>query len=209
MNLVALLESAQDPDRVLHGRLLDENGLEPALEGRVLLDVLAELVEGGRPDQAEFSTSEHRLQHVRSVHRTFGSTGSHDGVHLVDERDDPALGSLDLSQDGLEALLELAPILRAGNERAHVETDNPFVLQALGHVAVNDALCKPFDDGRLADAGFSDEHRIVLGTARQHLDRAADLLVAANHRVKPALLSEFGQVASVLLERGEGIFGVL
>jgi hypothetical protein len=47
VRLVALLEPAQDRDRVLHGRLTHVDGLEAALQGGVLLDVLAVFVEGG------------------------------------------------------------------------------------------------------------------------------------------------------------------
>ena len=74
-------------------------------------------------------------------------------------------------------------------------------LQAFGHVAADDALRQPFDDGGLADAGLADEHRIVLRAARQHLDDAADLLVAADDRIELALARELGEVAAVALER--------
>ena len=60
-------------------------------------------------------------------------------------------------------------------------------LQALGHVALDDAVGQALDDGRLADAGLADEDRVVLGAARQHLDDPADLLVAADDRVELAL----------------------
>ena len=66
-------------------------------------------------------------------------------------------------QDGFEPLLELAAIFCAGNQRAHIESQELLVLQAFRHVAVDDALRKTFDDGRLADAGFADQHRIVFG----------------------------------------------
>ena len=65
--------------------------------------------------------------------------------------------------------------------------DDALVLQPLGHVAADDALRQPFDDRGLADAGLADQHRVVLGAARQHLDDAADLLVAADDRVELAL----------------------
>ena len=50
VDLVALPQAAQDADRVLDGRLADEHRLEPPLERRVLLDVLAVLVERRRAD---------------------------------------------------------------------------------------------------------------------------------------------------------------
>ena len=59
-------------------------------------------------------------------------------------------------------------------------------LQAFRHVAVDDAQRQALDDRRLADAGLADQHRIVLGAARQHLDGAADFLVAADHRIELA-----------------------
>ena len=115
----------------------------------------------------------------------------------------------DFLQHGLQPLLELAAVLRAGDERAHVERDDPLVLQPLGHVAADDALRQPFDDRRLADAGLADQHRVVLGAARQHLDDAADLLVAADDRIELALARELGQVAAVALERLVLAFGIL
>ena len=57
----------------------------------------------------------------------------------------------------------------------------------LRHFAVDDALRQAFDDRGLAHAGFADQHRVVLGAALQDLDRAADFVVAADHRVELAL----------------------
>ena len=111
-----------------------------------------------------------------------------------------ALARGDLLQDGLEALLELAAVLRAGDQRADVEREDALVLQALGDVAAHDALREALDDRGLADAGLADEDRVVLRAARQDLDHAADLLVAADDRVDLALARELGEVAAVLLE---------
>ena len=83
-----------------------------------------------------------------------------------------------------------------------------LLAQALGHFAVDDALRQALDDRGLADAGLADQHRIVLGAPLQHLDRAADLLVAADHRVELALLGALGQVDGVLLERLALLLGV-
>jgi hypothetical protein len=50
VRLVARLEPAQDRDRLLDARLIDIDGLEAPLERRVLLDVLAVLIERRRTD---------------------------------------------------------------------------------------------------------------------------------------------------------------
>ena len=138
--------------------------LEPALEGGVLLDVLAVLVERGGADHAQLAAGQHRLEHVAGVHRALAAgAGADDRVHLVDEGDDLAVGVGDLLEHGLEPLLELAAVLRAGHHARQVERDEPLVLQALGHVALDDAPGQALDDGGLADAGLADEHRVVLG----------------------------------------------
>src|SRR5439155_16196970 len=72
VDLVALLEPAEDRDRVLDARLPDEHRLEAPLERGVLLDVLPVLVERRRADRAQLSASEHRLQQVPRVHRALG-----------------------------------------------------------------------------------------------------------------------------------------
>lgn len=121
-------------------------------------------------------------------------------MQLVDERDDPAVALLDLGEDGLQALLELTAVLRSGDHRAEVQGDQPLVLQALGNVALDDALGEPFDDGGLADAGLTDEHGVVLRPARQHLHDTADLLVAADDRVQLALARGGREVGAELLQ---------
>ena len=132
VDLVALPQAAQDADRVLDRRLVDHDRLEAPLERGVLLDVLAVLVERGRADRVQLAAREHRLEHVRGVHRPFGGAGADDRVQLVDEEDDLALRVDDLLEHGLQPLLELAAILRAGDERAHVERDDLLVLEPSG-----------------------------------------------------------------------------
>jgi len=77
----------------------------------------------------ELAPGQLRLQHVRRVGRALRLAGSHDGVQLVDEEDDLALGGLDLLEDGLEPLLELAAVLRPGHHRREVQRDQPLALE--------------------------------------------------------------------------------
>ena len=110
-------------------------------------------------------------------------------------------------QHGLQPLLELAAVFGAGDQRAHVEREQLLVLQAFRHVAVDDALRQALDDGGLADAGLADQHRIVLGAAREHLDGAADFLVAADHRIDLAVARGLRQIAGIFLQRVIGVLG--
>ncbi len=165
VNFVALLQAAQDRDRVLDRRLVDEHFLEAALQRGILLDVLAILVERRRADAVELAARERRLEHVAGVHRAFGLACADHRVQLVDEQDDAAFLLREVVEHRLEALLELTAILRAGDQRAHVERENALVAQAFRHLAVDDALCEAFDDRSLADAGLADQHGVVLGAA--------------------------------------------
>ena len=108
-----------------------------------------------------------------------------------------------------EPLFEFAAVFRSGDERAHVQRNQPFVLQALGHVAAQNSLGQSLDDGGLANPGVADEHRIIFAAPRQHLNHAANFLVAADHRVELAVGGEFSEVAAVLLQSFVGCFRIL
>ena len=86
---------------------------------------------------------------------------------------------------------------------------DPFVFQALRHVSLHDAQGQPFGNGRLADARLADEHGVVLGAPREHLDDAADFLIAADHRIELALTGPLDQIDPVFLEGLEFFLGVL
>src|SRR6185503_14689932 len=91
VDLVALLQAAEDRDGRLDGRLAHEDGLEAALEGGVLLDVLAVLVQGGGADAAELASSEGGLEQLGGVLGALaGGAGADHRVELVDEEDDLA-----------------------------------------------------------------------------------------------------------------------
>ena len=204
---VFLLEAAQDRDRVLDAGLVDHHRLEPAGKCRVLLDMLPVFVERGRADAMQIAARQGGLQEVRSVHRAVGLAGADQRVHLVDEQDHAASRRRDFRQHGLQPLLELTAVFCAGDQRAHVERHKLLILQRLGNVAIDYAKRQPFRDGGLADAGFADQHRIVLGTPRQHLDGAADFLVAADHRVELSRAGVSREIPRVFLQRIIALLG--
>jgi hypothetical protein len=193
----------QDRDGVLDGRLVDEHGREAAGQRAVALDLLV-LAERRGADHPQHAAGEHRLEHVRGVHRALGAAGAQDGVQLVHEQDDGALGLLDLGQDGLQALLELAAVLGAGHHAGEVERDDAHAAQRVGDVGGGDAAGQALHDRGLAHAGLADEHRVGLPAAGEDLDDLLDLLVAADDRVDAALAGVFGEVVAELVERGSG-----
>ena len=49
----------------------------------------------------QVATGKRRLEDVAGVHGALGGTRAHDGVELIDEQDDLALGLLHLLEHGL------------------------------------------------------------------------------------------------------------
>ena len=94
---------------------------------------------------------------------------------------------LDLLHHLLQALLEIAAIARAGEQRAHVEREYRRARENLRYLVAHDLARQPFGDRRLADAGIAHEQRIVLLPAAQHLDRALHLGLAADQRIDAAV----------------------
>src|SRR6185312_5346825 len=181
--------------------LADEDDLKTPLERRILFDVLPIFIERSSADRAQFAARQRRLQHVGGVDRALGGSGSDQRVQLVDEEDDLSGRILDFLEHGLQAVFKLAAIFRASQHRAQIKRDYAFVLEHLGNVAGDDAARKTFDNRSLAYAGFADQHRVVLGAAREHLNYPADFFVAPNHRIELALARELRKIARVTLQR--------
>lgn len=109
-------------------------------------------------------------------------------MQFVDEQD-RVLGTANLVHHGLDALLELAAVFGAGHHHRQIQHDNPFVGQQFRHGATDTSLSKPFDDRRLADACFAEQHGIVLGPSTEHLDGSLNFALAPNHRIQLLLAS--------------------
>ena len=186
VQLVALLEPPQDQGALLDARLLDQHLLEAPVQSWILLDAAAELLGGGGPDAAQVAAGQGRLEDAACI--TARALGAHHRVQLIDEQDH-AIGRrpfrlAHLLEHRAQALLKLAAELSAGDQGPQVEADQAQALEGIGHLAGHDALGQQFSDGGLAHSGLADQHRIVLAAAREHLNQATDLGVAADHRIE-------------------------
>jgi hypothetical protein len=199
--LVTRCESVQDSDRLLDGGLVDVDPLEAALECPVPLEVAVLLV-GRRSHAPELAGLEERLQHARGVDGCpLSGARAENRVDLVDEQD-RLRPLLHRSDERLESRLEVAAVTRPREQRPHVDGEDLRPLEHLGHAPLVDAEREPLGDGGLADPGLPDEHRVVLGPPRQHVDRPLDLRVAPDERVD---LSPRGALGQVRRERGQRV----
>ena len=200
VHFIAFLQSAQDRDRVLHRGLVYEYLLEATLKSRIFFNVLTMFVECCGANAAQLTSGQHWFEQVAGIHGATCGAGPNHRMDLIDKQNDLSFGVGDLLQNRFEPLLEFAAIFGPGDQGSHVEGDELSVLQRLRNIAVDDALCQAFDNGGLADAWFADQHGVVLGSAAEDLNGAADLLVAADHRIKLAVAGCRREITSVFLQ---------
>ena len=167
VGFVALLEAAQNGDRVFNARLIDRDRLKPPFQGRVFVDVLLVFVERGGADGPQLATRQRRLEQVAGIHRSFGLARADDGMQFVDEEDDLSVALRDFFDDGFEAILKFAAELRAGDQCPHVQRDDPLVFEHGRHVAIEHADRQAFDDRGFTHARLADQHGVVLRSAGQ------------------------------------------
>ena len=205
MLLEARAQAPQDLDRLSDRRLDDVDLLEAPRERMVLLEDAAVLGVGRRADAAQLAVGERRLDQIGRVHDAAGGGARTDHrVNLIDEQD-RARVLLQLAEHALQALLEIAAVLGAGDQRAHVERVDGAVAQHVRHLVLDDHARQAFHQRGLADAGLADVQRVVLAAAAQDLDRALDLHAPADERIDPPFHRELVQVGRELLERGAAV----
>jgi hypothetical protein len=205
LDAVVLLEASpqtlEDVHRLLHRRLGNVDLLEAPRECVVLLEDAAVFGVGGRADAAQLAIGERRLDQVRGVHDAArGSAGADHRVDLVDEQDRAGV-LLQLAEYALQALLEIAAILGAGDQRAHVERVDGAVAQDFRDLVFDDHARQAFDQRGLANASFADVQRVVFATAAQDLHRALDLQAPADQRIDAPFHRQLVQIGRELLQR--------
>ena len=61
-------------------------------------------------------------------------------------------------------------------------------------------MSKTFDDGRLTDTGFTDEHRVIFSATAENLHNTANFFTAAYHWVEFTIFSECGEITTECLQ---------
>ena len=163
IHFIALLESSQDRDSVLNSRFIYHDGLESSLQCRVFLDILSVLLESRRAYAMKFAPCQHGFEHISGVHCAFRLARAHNGVKLVDKENDLAVALTHIFQHGLESFLKFTSVFCPRYQGAHIEGKDFLVFESFRHIALSDTLCKSLNNCCLADAGLTDQNRIVLG----------------------------------------------
>ena len=115
--------------------------------------MLPVLVRRGGADSAQLPAGQRRLEQVPGVNGAIACTRADQGMHLVNEEDDRALGVLHLLDNAFDTLLELAAELGAGQQRPDVERQHSLAQQRLRDGLGSNALRQPLGDSGLPDTG--------------------------------------------------------
>ena len=121
VHLVAILQTAEDADGLIHRRFVDKNLLKPAFERTVFFDVFPVFVQGRRTDTAEFSACQRRLQHVGRVLGPLRSAGADNGMKFIDKQDDLPFRIHHFIDKRLHAILEFTAKFRSRHHRTDVQ----------------------------------------------------------------------------------------
>ena len=157
----------------------------------------------------QFASGQHRLEQIGRIHRAFRRAGAHDCMQLIDEQQNLPFG----------ACISLRTAFnRSSNSPRNFApaTSDPMssamtflVFSPSGTSPLTMRMRQPFDNGGFSDARFTDEHRIVLGSAGQDLNHTPDFFVATDDGIQLALPGQSSQVAAIFFQRLVGTFRVL
>ena len=154
---------------------------------------------GGGADHLDLTPGQSRLEDVGGVHGAFRVPRPGDGVDLVDEQNDVAVG-LHLADETLYPAFKLAPELGAGHQAGEVQQPDLFIPQTRRHLALHNALGNALGDGGFAYARLTDKTGVVFLAAGEDLNGAGDLPVPADDPVQPARLGFGGEVFAVAVQ---------
>ena len=206
MQFVFLFQPAQHEHRVLYTRLIDKYRLEAPCQCGILLDIFAIFIQCCRPDAMQLATRQRRFQQVGGIHRPVGLAGTDQLVHLVYEQHDTTIHAFYFLEHSFQPFLELTAIFRTGDQGTHIQGQQLFAAQRLGHIMIDDPLGQAFGNRCLTDPGLADQYRVVFGPAGENLDCPADLGITTDNRVQFAGCSPCCQIYSIA---GQGIIGFL
>ena len=195
------LQPLDDLYRVGDRRFVHVDFLEAPHQRAVLLEILAIFLVSRRADAPQRALRQRGLQQIGGVHRAArGRAGSDHRVDFVDEQD-RVLVLLDFLDDLFQALLEIAAIPRAGEQRAHIEREDGRARENFRHFAKNDLSRQPLGDGGLANAGIADQQRVVFLAPAQHLDCAENFGLSPDQGIDSLVARFLVEVDAICVER--------
>ncbi len=203
VELVALLQAAQNFEAEFQIRLPDHHLLKAAVQCRILFHREPVILRRGGTDAAQVSPGQSWLQQAAGIGAA--AIAANNGVQLIDEQHHTGIGTTHLLEHRAQAFLELTTELGTGDQSPEVQRHQPQTLQRLRHFTRHDPLRQQLRNRCFANTGFTDEHRIVLAPAREHLDQVANFRITTDHRIQAACFRLFGEIPPIGLQGRGGL----
>ena len=167
-DVVVLFVARRDPlenfDGVILRRLIHHNALESAFESCILFYGLVVFLERCCANYLDLASCKRGLEDIRGIHCALCSTGSDEGVYLV-QKENAVLCVFSLFDQLFDSLFELAAVHCSCYDACHIQRYHALGAHALGSFTRSDGFCETLDDRSLADARLADKDGIVLGSA--------------------------------------------
>ena len=196
VGLIPGADALQDLQGLLRGGLPHPHGLEAPLQGGVLLDILAVLLQGGGPHHLDLTPAQGGLQDVGSINGPLRRARAHNVVQLVQKEDDVAC-PVYLRQDLVYTIFKFTPVLGARHHGHQVQGQKSLAPQHRGHLSGGHTHGQALGHGGFAHPRLSHQGGIVFGAPGEDLHHPAHLLVPSNEGVQGSHGRQTGEVPGI------------
>jgi len=196
---ITIPKTLQNLEGLFFARRLNNNRLEPPLQGSIFFHIFPILVKGRRTDAVNFTPSQSRLENIGRINCAFCSAGTNKRMKLIN-KENHIPRTPNFIDDGLDALLKLPAIFRTGHHHRQIQHDQPLITKNLRHFMRGNPLSQTLDNSGLANARLTKQHRVIFRTPAKNLNQTLNLRLTPNHRVQLILRSQLRKVAAKTIQ---------
>ena len=111
VNFKAFSQASKNGDSIFHVWLIHDDGLKRRSRAASFSTIFAVFVQRSRTDTVEFATGKHGLEHIARINRALYFTCPNNGMHLINEQNDPPIRFAHLIEHRFQPLLKFREIL--------------------------------------------------------------------------------------------------
>ena len=200
MYFITFLQATENGNSILYRWFTNHNRLETTLQGSILFNVLAVLIQSSSTNAAQLTTSHHWLQQVAGIHSTVSSTSTYHSMYLINKQQNLSIRFYYLVENGFQSFLKLTPILGTSHQSTHIQGEQGLVLQGLRHIASHNSPSQSLYNSGFTNTWLTNQHRVIFGTAGQNLNGSSNFIITANNWVQLALTSHLSQITAVFFQ---------
>ena len=182
MPLQARLQRPEDGQGGFAARLLHHHRTEPALQCRILFNILPIFLQRGGPQHLQLPPAQGGLKDVGGINGPLRRPGAHNGVHFV-HKENHISGAVYFRQHIPQPLFKFPPVFGARHQAGHVQAHEPLVFQLGRHVAHRHPLRQALGNSRFPHPRLPHQGGIILVLSAEDADYRVDLPIPANHRL--------------------------